>query len=96
MKSAKALGFIKGDVVQTEKGQGFPAILIGDAHMTTPLCEVWGFEREMGSVYSEDLVKISDEKFLELIAHYGHSKPASSVSKAAQEVINRLQRRVGC
>lgn len=55
--TAKARGFRKGDYALT--GYGFVAKLISMVHTTTPLCEVWGLEHEFGSVYADELIKIS-------------------------------------
>jgi len=58
MKTAKALGFKKGDCVRIVVDSGFVGVLMSDVHTATPCAEVWGFEHEMGSVYAEHLKKI--------------------------------------
>lgn len=80
MKTAKALGFAKGDFVFTG---AFPGIIISDAHTATPCCEVWGFEQEMGSCYAYDLRKLSYPEFVQAVKDQGYDKiePYSKVSK---------------
>lgn len=41
----------------------FPAVIISDAHTTTPCCEVWGIEQECGSAYANELRRISFAEF---------------------------------
>ena len=63
MKTAKTIGFKKGDFVLT--ACGFPAIIVGEVHTCCPCLEVWGFEHETGSAYSEELIRITKEEFME-------------------------------
>lgn len=83
MKTAKSLGFSKGDLVHTGL---FPGIIIGHANTGTPLCEVWGVEQELGSVYAEDLSRLSWPNFLVELASLGYTK-ASGFSPEAKAVI---------
>jgi len=62
MKTAKALGFKKGNFVSI--GGMFVGIIIGDVHTSTPCQETWGFEHETGSAYADELRKISPQEFL--------------------------------
>lgn len=55
--TAKARGFKKGDYALT--GMNFVAKLVSDVHTTTPICEVWGWEHEFGSVYADELQAIT-------------------------------------
>ena len=82
MKTAKALGFKKGDFVHTG---AFPGIIMGDVHTAAPTCEVWGFEHEMGSAYSEDLTFLTWEDFQQVAKRYGFD--GTAYSKAAKEAI---------
>ena len=84
MKTAKELGFKKGDFVHTG---AFPGIVIGDAHTKTPTCEVWGFEHETGSAYAEDLTLLSWADFETLAKSYGFDGEA--YSEVAKEAIKR-------
>lgn len=81
MKTAKSLGINKGDFVMT--GAGFPAIVIGQAHTATPLCEVWGFEHECGSDYAERLSKITKVQFTESAGYKKHPVAFTDVAKKA-------------
>lgn len=83
MKTAKALGFKKGDLVRTE--MGFPGVIIGEAHTRAPLLEVWGLEQEMGSAYAEELERIDRERFTLLAMQYGHAhlESTSEISRKA-------------
>lgn len=81
MKTAKALGFVKGDFVWTG---AFPGILVSDVHTSTPVAEVWGFDHESGSVYAHDLRKLTKAEFLAAAGRYGFDGSAySEVAKAA-------------
>lgn len=89
MTSAKKLGFKKGDFIHTGL---FPGIIIGDAHTSTPLCEVWGIECEIGSAYATDLKHISFNDFQVMVRHYnpgmldiGGSAYSEISKKAIQE-----------
>lgn len=72
MKTAKALGFKKGDFVSN----GFPGIIIGNAHTATPLLEVWGVEHECGSAYAQDLQKLTFEQFVAEANGFGYNGEA--------------------
>lgn len=84
MITGKSRGLKKGDFVHTGL---FPAIIISDVHTSTPCCEVWGIEHEMGSAYASDLVKLSFEDFISNAILHGHTlenlEPYSDVSKKA-------------
>jgi malonyl CoA-acyl carrier protein transacylase len=56
MKTAKALGFKKGDWVHYG---AWYAKIIGMVHTATPLCFVFGWAEEAGSVYAHDIVKMN-------------------------------------
>lgn len=84
MKTAKALGFKKGDFVHTGS---FPGIIVGDVHTRTPTCEVWGFEHETGSAYAEDLTLLNWEDFQMLAKRYGFD--GNAYDPAAKEAIQR-------
>lgn len=86
METAKRLGFRKGEFVHTG---AFPGIIIGDVHRRTPLCEVWGFEHEMGSAYAEDLALLSWPEFRTLAERYGFD--GTAYSEAAKEAIKQAQ-----
>lgn len=79
MQSAKKLGFAKGMFVHTG---AFAGIIISDAHTTTPCCEVWGWEHEMGSCYASDLSHLTFEEF-KAQAHNFDGTAYSEVSKKA-------------
>ena len=83
MKTAKALGFKKGDLVVTR--MGFPGVIIQDVNRATPLLEVWGLEQEMGSVYAEELRAIDRERFTLLAMKHGHAhlESTSAISRKA-------------
>jgi len=60
LKTAKALGFRKGEwVLLTDSG--WYAKLLSDVHTKTPVCYVLGFCHEAGSVYSNTLSKLSPQ-----------------------------------
>ena len=65
MKTAKALGILKGQYVVTN--MGFVGIVEQQVNTATPMLEVWGLEHEMGSAYAEELVQISATQFLDLL-----------------------------
>jgi hypothetical protein len=88
MNTAKELGFKKGDFVHTG---AFPAVIIADAHTRTPLCEVWGFEHELGSAYAEDMALLNWPTFKSLAERYGFNGTADS--ETAKEAIKRAQER---
>lgn len=90
METAKKLGFTKGDFVHTG---AFPAVVIGDVHTRTPLCEVWGFEHEMGSAYAEDLAPMTWEEFKAEAGRYGFDGTAHSdvARKAIEQARNRTE-----
>jgi hypothetical protein len=84
MQSAKSLGFKKGDFVVTSNGQGFPGIITGDAHTSTPQIEVWGIAHEIGSEYADRLQKLSWVNFLQCAHEYDFDGTAyTSVAKKA-------------
>lgn len=60
LKTAKALGFRKGDWVMLTDS-GWYAKLLSDVHTKTPVCFVLGYTYEAGSVYSNTLAKLSPE-----------------------------------
>lgn len=65
LKTAKALGFRKGEwVLLTDSG--WYAKLLSDVHTKTPVCFVLGFAYEAGSVYSNTLAKLSPDMQREL------------------------------
>jgi len=70
MRTAKAMGFVKGDFA-IDREFGFIHKLIQGLNTATPLCEVWGFEHEFGSAYAENLTKISEEEARQLISERG-------------------------
>jgi hypothetical protein len=82
MKTAKALGFKKGDFVFTG---AFPGIVISDVNSATPCCEVWGFEHESGSAYAQDLAHLTKGEFIAACRAQGHTElaPFSDVAKEA-------------
>ena len=82
MKTAKKLGFKKGDLVFTGM---FPAVLCQDAHLTTPMVEAFGMAVEMGSCYAENLSHLSDEEFARLVKAQGlkGNEGYSEMSKTA-------------
>jgi hypothetical protein len=82
MKTAKALGFKKGDFVHTGS---FPAIVIGDVHTAAPTVEAWGYEHEMGSAYADNLTLLSWKEFQDLAGRYGFN--GSAYSEAAKNAI---------
>ncbi len=84
MKTAKALGFKKGDFVFTGM---FPAIIISDAHTATPCCEVWGIEHESGSVYAHELRRITKDEFINACIDQGHVVPLNPYSDVAKEAL---------
>lgn len=61
MKTAKSLGFKKGDFVMSPM---FPAIITGHANTATPSIEAWGWEHECGSAYAVELRMISPSTFI--------------------------------
>lgn len=81
---AKDMGYKKGDFIWTG---AFPGILISDLHTMTPMCEVWGFEQEMGSVYAKDLKRMSKDEFLQAAQKCGHSLPLKPYAKEAKAVL---------
>lgn len=81
-KTAKAYGFKKGDLVWTGV---FPGVVIGDVHTKSPLCEVYGFEHESGSVYSDDLRHLSAAEFMMNMMAHGYSQPFEAYSKVAAD-----------
>lgn len=81
---AKDMGYKKGDFIWTGS---FPGILISDLHTMMPMCEVWGFEQEMGSVYAKDLKRMSKEKFLLAARNHGHSLPLEPYAKEAKAAL---------
>lgn len=83
MKTAKALGFKKGDCVRVVVDSGFVGVIISDAHTATPCCEVWGFEHEMGSVYAEHLVKITPAELKRDVYYLQDPHPFSKEAKKA-------------
>jgi hypothetical protein len=88
MKTAKALGFKKGDFVHTG---AFPGIIVSDAHTRTPVCEVWGYEHETGSAYADDMVLLNWPSFESLAKRYGFD--GAAFSEAAKEAIQQAKAR---
>lgn len=80
MPSARKLGFAVGQLVWTG---AFPAVLIGDINTETPMCEVWGFEQESGSVFAKDLKPLSTESFIKAVERQGHQLPLRPWSERA-------------
>lgn len=68
MKTAKALGIVKGDFIVTPSG--FPGIIVADAHTSMPMVEVWGLAHEVGSIYAEQLKKITRKDFLRRVENW--------------------------
>lgn len=60
MKTAKALGFKKNDYALTSLG--FVARLDSYLNTYAPMCEVWGWFHEWGSVASNELTPITPEE----------------------------------
>lgn len=60
LKTAKSMGFVKGDYAINHLG--WVHKLLSDVHTTTPTCEVWGYEHEFGSAYASNLTKITPEQ----------------------------------
>ena len=87
-QTAKALGFKKGDFVHTGS---FPGIVISDAHTRTPVCEVFGYEHEMGSAYADDLVLLNWPTFKSLAERYGFD--GTAFSEVAKEAIAQAKAR---
>lgn len=83
MKTAKALGFKKGDCVRVVVGTGFVGVIMSDAHTATPCCEIWGFAHEGGSVYAEHLVKITPAQLKEDVYYKQDPHPFSAEGKKA-------------
>lgn len=79
--TGKSLGFKKGDVVFTG---AFPGVIISDVHTSTPVCEVWGFEHESGSVYAQELKRIDGDQFVRAAQELGHSTPIRPYSDVAR------------
>ena len=87
MKTAKALGFKKGDFVMSPL---FPAIITGHANSATPEIEAWGSgDHEIGSCYAEEMLKVSPEAFIMLASQYGFDGTAycQAAKKAIKESI---------
>jgi hypothetical protein len=80
MTTAKKLGFALGQLVHTG---AFPAVIISDVNTATPVCEVWGFEQESGSVYASDLRKLGTDEFIEAVESHGHDLPLRPWSERA-------------
>lgn len=77
MTTAKKLGFGLGDLVSTGQMEGVPfvGVVVGEVNTATPMCEVWGFEQEQGSVYAHQLKKITTAEFIALVQQAGHTLP---------------------
>lgn len=89
LPTGKRLGFVKGDFVYTG---AFPGIIISDVHTTTPCCEVWGFEQEIGSAYATDMRKVSYKLFLNLCKFEGHDpNNLKARSELAREVLRNFK-----
>lgn len=62
------MGFKKNDYALT--GLGFVARLESYINTETPECEVWGLYHEFGSVYSHELIPITEELALRKIEEF--------------------------
>lgn len=87
LPSAKKLGFLKGDLVHTG---AFPAVVIGDVHTSTPLCEVFGFENEMGSAYAHELRHLTAENFQLELKKHGYTSPIQVWSKETEAALKKI------
>jgi len=86
-KTAKALGYKKGDLVFTG---AFPGIIVSDINSRTPCCEVWGYEHESGSCYAHDLERMPPSVFKSHVIELGHSWPLTAYSPVAKEALAAL------
>jgi hypothetical protein len=80
---ASDMGIMKGQLVYTG---AFPGVVIGSLNTGTPMCEVYGIEQEMGSVYADDIRPLTVEEFKSMVVRLGHKLPLkaySPVTKAA-------------
>lgn len=80
MTTAKKLGFGLGQLVHTG---AFPAVIVSDVNTATPVCEVWGFEQESGSVYASDLRRLTTDEFISAVKSQGHELPLRPWSERA-------------
>lgn len=89
MKTAKALGFKKGDcVIIGSTHTAFPSscfvgVLVSDVHTSTPCCEVWGLAHEAGSVYAHEIVKVGPEVIKASQYYQNDPHPFMKVAKEA-------------
>lgn len=83
MKTAKALGFMKGDLVFTGM---FPGIVCMDVNTARPMCEVWGVAHELGSVYAENLKLLKPDEWVDLVLRYDFKKEEPYHTEAKRAV----------
>lgn len=79
MATAKSLGINKHDCITTS--MGFVGIVIGGANTATPLCEVWGLYHELGSVYANELTKITKAELMDSDYFKKDPHPSSGEAK---------------
>lgn len=87
MKTAKALGYAKGDFVMSGP---FPAIIIADVNRSTPCLEVWGIYQESGSAYAHDLRPIDYPTFI-MHVRGNHPLPLTPYSDVSKKAIRDAQ-----
>jgi hypothetical protein len=87
MLTGKKLGFKKGDFVFTG---AFPGIIISNVNTSTPCCEVWGIEQEMGSAYASEMRKLSPVEFAEMVKAHGYSLPLSAYAEESKKALKAL------
>lgn len=69
--TGKKLGLAKGDWCYNRES-GWGCRILSDVHTYAPVCMVWGYEAEAGSVYAFELVKTTKEDVIRRAAEYGH------------------------
>lgn len=84
MRTAKKMDFKKGDFIFNGL---FPGIIIQNVNTSTPLCEIWGIEHEMGSVYATDLRKLSFDEFQVMVRAQSHELEIKSDSEVGRKAI---------
>lgn len=88
MQTAKKLGYVKGDFIFTGL---FPGIIVGEVHTTTPMCEVWGIEQEIGSCYAEEITRLTFDEFVRAAKRRGHQELKANHPAAKEAILKAAE-----
>ncbi len=81
MKTAKALGFVKGDCVRVVVGTGYVGIVISKPTKDLLCCEIWGYEHNLALIHVSECTKIRPSTLKREYFYKLDKKPQTLVAK---------------